>query len=102
MRFQRLQEILEAIKGSLTHRDDGVESDVQANVKELENHLKIQGFPIDLEEKVKEVVKYYWGVFCEDGFHRPIRFFLLHIDTGNHPPIFYKPTRYRPQKSEFM
>ena len=79
-----------------------MESDVRANVKELENYLKIKGCPSDLKEKVKEVVKYYWDLFCEYRFHRPIWGFPLHIDTGNHPPIFCKPTRYSPHKSEFM
>ena len=75
---------------------------MRANAEDLNNNLKLQGRPIDLQEKVKEVVTEYWGVFCEDGFRRPIRVFSFNIDTGNHTPIWYKPPRYGPNESEVM
>ena len=49
-----------------------MEIDVKTNIKELEKNLKPQGFPSELQDKVKEVVTEYWDVFCEDGFRRPI------------------------------
>ena len=52
-----------------------MEVDVQTNTKELENNLKLQGLLSDLQDKVKEVVTEYWGVFCEYGFCRNIRGF---------------------------
>ena len=61
-----------------------MEFDVQSNTKELEKNLKLQGWPSDLQDKVKEVVTEYWDMFCEDGFRRPIRVFSFQIDTGSH------------------
>ena len=48
------------------------------------------------------MVTEYWYVFCEDGFRRPIRGISFQIDTGNHPPICYKPPRNIPHDSEVM
>ena len=79
-----------------------MEFDVQTNTKELENNLKIQGRPSELQYKVKEVVTEYWDVFCEDGFCRPIRGFSFQIDTGRHSPICCKPPRYGPHDFEVM
>ena len=70
--------------------------------KELEKNLKLQGCPKELQGKVKEVVADYWYVFCEEGFHRPIRGFSFQIDTGDHPPICCKQPRYGPHESEVM
>ena len=47
---------LKQTQDSLPHRDDVVEFDVQTNTKELEKNWKLQGFPSDLQDKVKEVV----------------------------------------------
>ena len=41
-------------------------------------------------------------MFCEDGFHRPIRGFSFQIDTGSHSPILCKLPRYGPHKSDVM
>ena len=49
-----------------------VEFYVCTNAKDLVNNLKLQGCPIDLYDKVKELVTDYWGVFYEDGFSRTI------------------------------
>ena len=38
---------------------DVVEFDVQTNSKELENNLKLQGCPSDIQEKFKDVVTDY-------------------------------------------
>ena len=62
-------------KEPLPPRDNMMEFDVQTNTKELYKNLKIQGCPSDLQDKVKELVTEYWDVFCEDGFHCPIRGF---------------------------
>ena len=40
-----------------------MEFDVQTNTNELEKNLKLQVFPNDLREKVKEVVSEYLDVF---------------------------------------
>ena len=40
-------------KGPLPPRDDVVEFNVHTNTKELENNLKIQGYPSVLQDKVK-------------------------------------------------
>ena len=48
------------------------------------------------------MVTYYWNMFFEDGFHRPIQGFSLHIYTGNHPPIFFKQPSYGSHESEVM
>ena len=40
---------------------------MKTNTKELEKNLKLQGYPIDLQDKVKEAVTDYWYMFCEDG-----------------------------------
>ena len=79
-----------------------VEFDVQTNTKDLDNILKIQGYTSDLQDKVKEVAPDYWDVFFEDELFRPIRVFSFQIDTGNHPPISYKPPRYVPHESKVM
>ena len=79
-----------------------VEFDVQNNLKEFENNLKIQVRPSDLQDKVKEVVIDYWDVFFEDGFCRPIQGFSFQIETGKRPPIFCKPPRYGPHESKLM
>ena len=52
-----------------------MEFDFQTNTKQLDNNLKLQGFPSELQDKVKEVVPEYWDVFCEDGLCEPIRGF---------------------------
>ena len=79
-----------------------MEFDVWTNTKELEKNIKIQGCPIYLQDKVKEVVTEYWYVFCEDGFRWPIRGFSFQIDTGSHSPICCKPPRCGPHESEAM
>ena len=91
---------LKKTKDPLPHRDDVVEFDVRTNTKELEKNWKLQGFPSDLQDKVKEVVTEFWYVFCEDGFRRPLWEFSFHIETCNHPPVFCKPPRYCPNESE--
>ena len=73
-----------------------MEFGVQTNTKELEKNLKLQGFPNELQEKMKDVVTKYWDVFCEDVFCRLIQIFSFQVDTGNHPPICCKPPRYVP------
>ena len=84
---------LKKSKDPLTHRYDVVEFYVHTNAKELENNLKLQGFPSDLKDKVKEAVPDYWDVFCEDVFCRPIQGFSSQIDTGKHPTICRKSPR---------
>ena len=74
-------------KDPIPPRDDVMEFDVQSNTKELEKNIKLQGFPSNLQDKVKDVVTECWDVFCEDGFYRPIQGFLFHIDMGRHSPI---------------
>ena len=75
---------------------------VHTNTKELDKNIKPQGCPSDLQENFKAVVTYYWDVFCEDGFLRPIRVFSFRIETGNHPPIWFEPPMYFPHESEVM
>ena len=41
-----------------------LEFNVRVYAKELDKHLKIQGYTSDLQDKVKELVTYEWGVFC--------------------------------------
>ena len=43
-------------KYPLPHRDDVMECDFQNKTKELEKNLKLQGWPIDLQDKFKEMV----------------------------------------------
>ena len=102
MGVQRLMEILKAIKGPLPHRYDVMEFDGPTNTKDLEKNLKLKDCLSELQDKVKEVVKEYWDVFCEYGFRQPIWGFSFQIDTGSHSPIFCKPTRCGPHKSEVM
>ena len=45
-----------------------MEFDGPTNTKELDKNLKLKGCLCDLQDKVKEVVKEYWDVFCEYGF----------------------------------
>ena len=66
---------LKQSKEPLPPIDDVMEFNMINNTKELEENLKLQGCPSDLQYKVKEVVTEYWDVFCEDGFRRPIREF---------------------------
>ena len=47
----------------LPTRNDVVEFDVKTNTKELENNLKLQGCPSNLQDKFKEVVTYYMYMF---------------------------------------
>ena len=47
----------------LPTRNDVVEFDVKTNTKELENNLKLQGCPSNLQYKFKEVVTYYRYMF---------------------------------------
>ena len=51
----------------------------------LDHILKLQVFPSDLQNKVKELVTEYWDLFCEDGLLRPIWGFSFQIDIGNPP-----------------
>ena len=44
---------LKQAKEPLPPKDDMMEFDVRTNTKELENILKLQGLPSDLQEKVK-------------------------------------------------
>ena len=75
---------------------------MKTNTNELENNLKLQVLPSYLQDKFKEVVTKYWGVFCEDGFRWPIREFSFQIDTGSHSSICYKPPKYGPHESGLM
>ena len=93
---------LKKSKDPLPPRDDVVKFYVKNNAKELDNILKLQGCRSVLQDKVKEVITYYWGFFCEYGFCRSIRVFSFQIDIGNHPPICCKPPRYVPHESEVM
>ena len=79
-----------------------MEFDVRTSTKSLEKNLKLQGCPSDLQEKFKEVVTEYWGVFLKYGFRWNIHGFSFHIDTGSHSPIFCKPPRYGPHESEVI
>ena len=47
---------LKQSKDPLPPREYMMEFDVRTNIKELDNNLKLQGFPSDLQDKVKEVV----------------------------------------------
>ena len=93
---------LNQAKDPLPSRDNVMEFVVKTNTKELDNNLKLQGCPSDLQDKFKDVVPEYWGVFCEYVFCRPIQGFLFQIDTGDHPPICCKPPRYGPPESVVM
>ena len=79
-----------------------IEFDEWTNTKELDKNLKIQGFPSELQDKVKYMVTEYWDMFCEDRFRRPIQGFSFQIDTVNHPPIFCKLPSYSPHESGVM
>ena len=54
--FRDYRSSLKQTKDSLPPSDGEVEFYVQTNTKELENNLKLQGLPSDLQDKVKEVV----------------------------------------------
>ena len=47
---------LKKVKYPLPPRNYVMEFDVLTNTKEFEKNLKLQGWPSDLQEKVKEVV----------------------------------------------
>ena len=79
---------LKQSKDPLPHRDNAVEFDVRTNAKDLEKNIKLQVWPSDLQDKVKDVVTDYWDVFFEDGLRQPTHRFIFHIDTGNHPPTY--------------
>ena len=64
--FRDFGRSLKQAKDPLQPRDDVMEFNVQTNTKELENNLKLQGWPNDLQDKVKEVAIEYWDVFCEN------------------------------------
>ena len=100
--FREYRISLTQAKDPLPPSDDVVEFDVRTNTKDLEKIIKVLGCPSDLQDKVKEVVTDYCGVFCEHGFLRTIRGFSFQIDTDNHPPTFYKPPRYGPHESKVM
>ena len=59
-------------KYPLPPMDYVIEFDVQTNTKELEKNLKLQGWPVELQDKVYEVVTEYWNVFGEDWLCRTI------------------------------
>ena len=63
MGVQRLQKALKTSKGTLPPRNDVAKFDVKTNTKELENNLKLQGCPSNLQDKFKEVVTYYMYMF---------------------------------------
>ena len=100
--FRDFRISLKQIKYPLPHRYNMMELYVLTNTKELEKNLKLQGWPSDLQEKVKELVSEYWYVFCEDEFFCPIRVFSFLIETAIHSPICCKPPMYGPHKSEAM
>ena len=66
---------LKQAKNPLPPRYNVMEFGVRDNKKELENNLKLQDCPSDLQYNVKKVVTEYWDVFCEDRFCRPIQVF---------------------------
>ena len=78
-------------KEPLPPGDDVMEFDVITNTEDPENNLKLQGFPSDLQDKVKEMVTEYWDLFCEYGFRRTIQGFnsiltqvAIHLSAVNH------------------
>ena len=89
-------------KDPLGPRGDVVEFGVSTDKKYLKINLNLQGLPSDLEDIVKEVVKYSSYVFCEGVFLRPIRGFLFHFDTSNYPTIWCKPPIYGTHDSKVM
>ena len=54
--FRDCGRLLKQAKDPQPTRDDVMEFDVQTNTKELDNTLKLQGCPSDLQYKVNEVV----------------------------------------------
>ena len=56
----------------------------------MEKYIKLQGFPSDLQENDKEVVKDYWGVFMRmdsvglsRGFHFILTQVTIHPSASN-------------------
>ena len=92
--FRYYRRPLKQAKDTLPPRDDVVECYAHTNTKDLEKNIKLQVCTIDLQYKVKQVVKDYWDVFCEEGFRRTIWGFhsmLTHatpqLSATNHPGI---------------
>ena len=63
--FRDYMRFLNQSNDPIPPRDDVMEFDAQNNTKELENNIKLQGCPSDLQDKSKEVVTESWDVFCE-------------------------------------
>ena len=72
-----------------------VEFYVRNNAKELENNIKLQGFPSDLQDKFKEVFTEYWDMFVGmdySGLSGDIYFVLTQVP----PPCLMQTTQVWP------
>ena len=55
---------------------------MRTNAKDMEKYLKLQGSPSELQEKDKDVVTDYWGVFMRMdsvGLSRGFNFILTQV-----------------------
>jgi hypothetical protein len=73
------------------------------DMAELDRNLKFDPWTPDrLKRRIKEFVKEFWDVFCEEGVKSTIHGYELVIDTGDHQPIALKKPHYGLHKIPIM
>ena len=56
--------------------------------EELNSNFKIgKSASVNLEQRIKRIIKKYWDSFCTDGARRPILGYEFSINTGTHTPV---------------
>jgi hypothetical protein len=71
-------------------------------MEELERNLSLKGCPDQLHEDIKQTIKDYWDVFCEQGLRCHIRGFTFSIDTGDSLTVCCRQPKYGPHESKIM
>eukprot|EP00957_Ditylum_brightwellii_P207792 15354552-Ditylum_brightwellii.AAC.2 len=89
--FKDKQESLERNNVALSHTDH--------NTDKLEAGLNLSGCPAVLHIAIRNVVKDYWNVLCQDSLRKPIQGYTFTIDTSKSPPVCCRAPRYGWKKS---
>ena len=102
--FEEHGKSLRQTADELPPRVDVIEFDLSnpGDMEELERNLSLEGCPVQLHDDIKQTIKDYWDVFCEQGLRRHIRGFTFSIDTGDTPPVCCRQPRYGPHEAKIM
>ena len=68
----------------------------------MDLNFKFKGWREKLLKKLRDAIRDYWGVLCEDELYISSQGFVLQVYTRNHPPICLNPPQYGPHESSII